>query len=85
MKRLFGSLDFCQVLLRLGFRVDKQHGSSHSKFSVPLKHKVPAGVRPFMIIQLNKKQFDKHTCSRYITELVQMGFDRNKITNAFED
>lgn len=79
MSKLFGSVDLCQCLMRLGFKPSKQSSSSHVKFFPPSIHKVPIGTRPFMIIQVNKKQFDKHTCSRYIIELVRMGFDRAKI------
>lgn len=84
MKKLFGSIDVCQCLLKLGFTYQKQHGSSHIKFLPQKSHKIPRGVRPFMIVQLKKKQFDKHTCSRYISELITMGFERKLIMEAFE-
>ncbi len=86
MKKLFGSADLCHCLNRLGFRYEKQqHGTSHVKFFPPASHSVPKGIRPFMIIQLNKKQFDRHTCSRYVTEIVLMGFDRKKVIEVLDD
>ena len=85
MKKLFGSMNLCHCLIRLGFSYDKQHGTSHVKFFPPANHFVPKRIRPFIIIQLNKKQFDRHTCGRYITEIVLMGFNRKKVIDAFSD
>ena len=84
MSKLFGSADLCHCLMKLGFQASKQSSSSHIKFFPPSIHKIPIGIRPFMIVQINKKQFDKHTCSRYIIELVRMGFERKEILNALE-
>jgi len=84
MRKLFGSVDLCHALIRLDFKAEKQHGTSHLKFLPSVNHKVPSGIRPFMIVQLNKKQFDEHTCSRYVAELVKMGFDRKSILEALE-
>lgn len=84
MKKLFGSLEFCQVLTRLGFKAQRQQGTSHVKFIPPTNHKIPLSTRPFMIVQLSKRQFDKHTCSRYISELIKMGFDKKRIHEVLE-
>ncbi len=50
MKKLFGSVDLCHALIKLGFNADNQHGTSHLKFHPPSSHKIPLGIRPFMIV-----------------------------------
>lgn len=77
-KRLFGSIEFYQCVVDLGCKVDRC-SSSHILFNLPLNHKLPLGERPYITIQMGKKQFDKHECNRYITQLVRKGFDRAKI------
>lgn len=76
--KLFGTFVLCQCLTELGFTSNKAK-SSHVKFNPSKDHKIPLGVRPFIIIQLNQKQYDCHECSRYISELVQKGFERKRI------
>lgn len=78
-RKAFGSLQLCECLIKLGFKPRKTHHSSHIKFDPPHEHKIPQGIRPFMIVQVNQKQFDPHECSRYISEIVQKGFQRDKV------
>lgn len=52
---------------------------SSSKISPPVGHVVPKGIPPFMMLKYDQKQYDKHSCSRYITELVILGFNRAKV------
>lgn len=77
--KLFGSLILFQTLIKLGFITNDHQKGSHVKLYPPKKITVPLGVKPFMIVQMGKKQFDKHECSRYISELVQKGIDRKEI------
>lgn len=85
MKRLFGSVDLLHCLSRLGFTPLRQKSTSHVKFMPPKNHVVPKGVRPFMIVQLNRKQYDKHSCSRYVSEIALMGFNRKEVLQCLED
>jgi hypothetical protein len=52
---------------------------------MPKGRPYPVGERPFMIVQLGKKGFDKHSASRYIGELKKKGFSREEIGAAFND
>ena len=85
MSRLFGHYSLCNCLHKLRFKPQPQIASRHVKFIVPDGHKVPVGSRPFIIVIYNKKQYDKHTCSRYITEIARLGFDRNKVKKLLEE
>lgn len=78
-KRLFGSLELIECLRSLGFTHDTTCKGHHVKFIPPKSHKVPHGVYPFMMLQYGKKQFNRHSCARYISELVKLGFDKAKI------
>ncbi len=78
-KKLFGSIDLIQCLLDLGFTSDKTCKGHHPKFLPPEGHIVPKGIPPFMMLKYGLKQYDRHSCSRYVTELVTMGFNRAKI------
>jgi len=82
--KLFGSLTLFEALMKLGFSTDEHQKGSHVKLYPPKSHKIPKGVMPFQIVQIGKKQFDRHECNRYISELVQKGFDRKKIKEAIE-
>ena len=53
MKILFGHYELCKCLDKLGFVPEKQHGTSHVKFSTPKGHTVPKGSRPFIIVIYN--------------------------------
>jgi hypothetical protein len=79
MSRFFGHYALCKCLHTLGFTPEKQVGSSHVKFTPPKDHIVPSNLRPFIIVILNTNEYSKHTCSRYVTEIVQLGFNRNTV------
>lgn len=82
--RLFGSVKLIECLINLGFTNDKSCKGHHPKFYPPKDHIIPSGIPPFMMLKYNQKQYDKHSCSRYITELVKMGFERKKILKLLE-
>lgn len=83
-KRLFGSITLGECLIKLGFTLVKQSGTSHMKFNPPKNNLTPKGVPAYMVIQTNKKQYDPHSCSRYISELVRKGYDRKLILQYLE-
>ncbi|PIZ64134.1 hypothetical protein COY16_00015 [Candidatus Roizmanbacteria bacterium CG_4_10_14_0_2_um_filter_39_13] len=85
MKILFGHYELCKCLDKLGFVPEKQHGTSHVKFSTPKGHTVPKGSRPFIIVIYNKKQYHPHTCSSYLRQIVQLGFDRDIVITYLQD
>ena len=85
MSILFGHIKLCNCLNKLGFKPQSQLATSHIKFFVPKNHKTPLGLRPFIMIKYGVRQYDKHTCSRYITEIVQLGFDRNTVKKLLEE
>lgn len=71
-------MDLCECVRNLGCKYD-HCSSSHVFFNLPSNHKLPIGERPYITIQMNKKQYDRHECNRYITQLVRKGFDRKKV------
>ena len=81
MGKIFGCEDFCKCLERLGFTYHSEN-SSHYKYAVPKGHLVPSGLRPFMMVQMHRKDYDKTSCSRYISELKKLGFTSEQIEQA---
>ncbi len=76
----FGSKELCKGLLTLGFTLAKNQTSSHHiKYDIPKGHAIDNELRPFMMVQLGQKSFHPHACSRYITELKRLGFEKEKI------
>ena len=76
----FGTKDLCKCLENLGFTFDEHQTSNHHyKYSAPKGHIVPKGLRPFMMVQIGQKVFRPHSCSRYITEIKQLGFTKEEI------
>ena len=73
----FGSTDLIKCLLRLGFTKDKSTGSSHSKYNCPKK--MEKGIRPFLIVILNVKTYDKTTQNRYLTQLKKLGYSLKEL------
>ena len=74
----FGSTNLCSLLKKLNFSPVKQKGSSHQKWRPPNNLNKPDG-RPFLIVIQGKKQYPMRTCNSYIKQLVQFGFDFEKI------
>lgn len=75
----FGTKDFCQCLINLGLTLVKNQTSSHHlKYDVPKSHIIRGG-RTFMMAQLGQKSYHKNACSRYISELKQLGFTKEEI------
>lgn len=85
MEKLFGSVHLIHCLKKIGFIQDSQKGSSHLKFIPPKEHKIPDGIRPFMMVQLGKKQYDPHSCSRYLTELNRLGFNKKELEKLLQE
>jgi len=73
----FGSKDLIICLHKLGFRKNKQHGTSHLKLSS--QNPVPAGTRPFIIVILNKKIYDPHTQRSYLRQIKNLGYTQEEI------
>lgn len=78
----FGSRELCSALINLGFKKEKQGGTRHLKFSI--SKKLLQGIRPFIIVILNRKNFDPHTRSSYIRQIKKLGFSEKEIIDAFE-
>lgn len=78
MKVSFGTKTLIACLLCLSFTKAPSSGSSHQKFSLTGR-KVTSGVRPFMIVILNRKSYDPVTQRRYITQLKRLGFTQKEI------
>lgn len=82
VKKLFGTVGLIECLIDLGFTSDKTCKGHHPKFLPPAGHIIPKvipPIPPFMMLKYDVRQYDKHSCSRYITELVILGFDRKKV------
>ncbi len=84
MMRAFGSKELIGCVEFLGF-IKKSIAASHAKYEMPKGRPCPSGERPFMIVQLEKKGFDKHSANRYIGELKRKGFSKEEIEAAFND
>lgn len=73
----FGSKDLVNCLQSLGFKKNKQHGTSHLKLSS--SKPVPPGIRPFIIAILNKKTYDPHTQKSYLRQIKNLGYAQEEI------
>ncbi len=78
MKSLFGSKELEKCLTELGFIPQRRVGSSHLKYKITGK-KIPAGIRPFIIIIEGRKVYDPHTASSYIRQIKNLGFTEEEI------
>jgi len=78
MGKSFGTKELCKCLEKLGFTC-KGIKSSHVKFNLPKNRKISAGLRPFMIVQLGKKNYDSYIANRYVSELKKLGFNKEEI------
>lgn len=77
--KLFGSNDLCKCLKRLAFTPLPQNGTSHVKYKVLPDIKTTPGIRPYIIVILGRKTYDRNTCSSYITQLKRLGFSKEDI------
>ena len=81
----FGSKDLLNCVIGLGFTLHrKQTGTSHIKYDCPKGIKTEAGFRPFIMIQMGHKVYDKNACSRYLGELKKFGFTEEKILSCLK-
>jgi len=78
----FGTKKLIKCLVKLGFREQYPH-ASHQKFMAPLDQTIPKGKRPFIIVILGRKQFDKHSTTRYIGQICDLGFDKEMVLKCF--
>jgi len=79
MKRSFGSKELCRCLKHLGFRLQSSRGTSHVKFKIPPGRKIPVGTRPFIIVQMGRKSYDKHSSTRYLRQIKDLGFSEEEV------
>ena len=63
----YGSKELVKCLEKLGFKSNPQNGTSHLKFSAPNGCKIDPGCRDFVMVQTNRKEFDPHARTRYIS------------------
>lgn len=82
MRSSFGTEELIRCLINLGFIKQPSTGSSHIKYKCPDPKKVPVGIRPFIIVIENTKVYDKHTMSRYRTEIRRLGYSTVQIEEA---
>ena len=75
----FGSTELCKCLERLGFIRLPQKATSHIKFKPPQGKSLPTGQKNFIMIQLQRKNYDKHSTRRYIRQIQNFGFTEKEI------
>lgn len=78
MGKIFGSDQLIKCVILLGCRLNRSN-SSHGVFDLPKGIKPSDGERPFIVIQKGRKQFDKHSCNRYLSQLKAKGFKKKDI------
>lgn len=82
MKSSFGTEKLIKCLINLGFSKQPSTGSSHVKYKCPNLQGIPIGTRPFIIVIQGVKVYDKHTMSRYRTEIRRLGYSTGQIEEA---
>ena len=75
----FGSKELVKCLDKLGFKAKSQNATSHLKFSAPDGCQINIGDRDFIIVQMNRKEFDPHARTRYVAQIKKFGFSENEI------
>jgi hypothetical protein len=79
MGNIFGSAQLIKCVLSLGCKLNRAN-SSHEIFDIPKNVKsVVDSERPYIVIQTGRKQFDRHSCSRYLSQLKAKGFKKEDI------
>jgi hypothetical protein len=78
MGKIFGSNQLIKCVISLGCKSERCN-SSHEIFNIPASVKPIDGERPFIVIQKGRKQFDKHSCNRYLSQLKAKGFKKEDI------
>lgn len=84
MRFTFGSKGLIKCLLNLGFIPKKQLGTSHQKFIPPVRKVSNLQQRPFIIVQHGQKEFDPHARTRYLRQIINLGFSEKEIIKAFK-
>lgn len=79
----FGSKDLERCLTCLGF-TPRQSKASHKKYDCPKACKIPVGVRPFIIIVLNKKHYDDISTSKWVKQIRAFGFTDEQIASCLK-
>lgn len=77
--KCYGSKELIKCLLKLGFKPNQQNATSHQKFSAPDSCKINIGDRNYVMVQTNRREYDPHARTRYITEIKRLGFSENEI------
>jgi len=75
----FGSKELCKCLENLGFQRQPQKATSHIKYKIPSGKKIPCKWKPFIVVQLGRKNYDNHSSTRYMRQIINLGFDINEI------
>jgi hypothetical protein len=83
IKVKFGSMQLCKALKNLGFTAQKQFGSSHQKWLMPINRAAPTGLRPFIEVAHGRKQYFPPTVAGYLKQLKKLGFSEDEIITAF--
>ncbi len=84
MNPSFGTKELIKCLIHLDFKEQPNSGTSHVKYKSPMTP-TDLNIRPFIIVQLGRKVYDKHTQSRYIRQILRLGFDKVSVLNALDN
>lgn len=84
MGRTFGSNKLIKCLKILGFTYHS-HSASHEKYRPPIGYPKDKRLRPFLEVQIGRKDYVQHSCSRYIGQIKAMGFTQKQIDDAFNN
>ena len=84
MPKTFSSDDYCKFLLKHGFTVTGNKGTSHQKYKPPKSLKIPQGVRPFVVVVLNRKSYDPITASKIRKQLIKLGLSLETVKDLFK-
>lgn len=79
MSNLFGSRELLKFAKKNKMIVAPNAGTSHKKFIINNPDVSFKGQRTFLTIILNKKEYDKSTCSSYRRQLRELGFSKQDI------
>ncbi len=74
----FGSKELEKCLACLGF-AGRKAIASHKKYTTPAEKKVSLHTRPFIVVILGKKSYANQTVSKYIKDIINLGFSEEEI------
>lgn len=82
--KLFGTNDLIKALSRLGLEPRKRRGTSHQIWFPTIKEKAKNGQRPFMTVVHKKGKYSRSICNKCLKQLMNLGYDIEEITEAFD-